>query len=56
MAKKYALEARTTLEPVVNDKPEEKREKIISGTKEVSEFSANPCNSPSAKFLSTCKK
>jgi len=54
--KTLRLEVKKEVEPVPvvkKVKPVVKSEEKIKKTKS---FSANPCNSPSAKFLSTCKK
>ncbi len=48
-----ALEVRKTT--VIIEKPQIRTEKEKKAKRKES-FSANPCNSPSAKFLSTCKK
>jgi hypothetical protein len=48
--------APAAMDDAVNNKLKEKTEEVNSETKAANEFSANPCNSPSAKFLSTCKK
>ncbi|MDH5570665.1 MAG: AAA family ATPase [Gammaproteobacteria bacterium] len=44
------------IDVVDNSKLKEATKKEAGVAKSSNEFSANPCNSPSAKFLSTCKK
>jgi type II secretory pathway predicted ATPase ExeA/flagellar basal body-associated protein FliL len=59
--KQQANQAPAAAEPVANNSPARTSETVSSATQKKQEedktsFSANPCNTPSAKFLSTCKR